>query len=238
MCNGRLMSELSCFAEACRVRCGRLWSEAHLDTPPSPSKDSPDTLSLVRAHVSSSCSGFVPCKQNTNTQKITTKWRDKNNLAYTNKRTCHSHSASPWPWRHILPLPPARLLQKEKKHFRLCRLSSWFIFLSFYIVSFSFFLSFFTFTSSSTSSWLLRVFPVADSSSRRKEWHAFEAGGIYRRRVNRWEIDCVSKCSINSLCLSHQSLSQCLPPPSRCKFPADFPLKHMLQLWVGCHLSL
>lgn len=44
-----------------------------------------------------------------------------------------------------------------------------------------------------------------------------------------------SACHINPLLF----LSVCLPPsPSRCKYPADFPLKHMLQLWVGCHLSL
>lgn len=163
------------------------------------------------------------------TENNFTKWCDKNNLTYTNKHTCHPRTASPWPCHHILllsrpvcckkvsPVPPPIL----------------FLFIFWFFSP-----SFLSSLSSSSSSLLLYLSPVSDGGSR-TEWRAFEAGGIYRRRLNRWEIYCISKCSINSLCLSHQSLARSLPsPPSRCKFSVDFPLKHMLQLWVGCHLSL
>lgn len=71
-----------------RVRCGRRWREARVDTPPSPSKGSPDILSLARAHVSSSCSGSVPCKQKTNTPE------DKS-LNDGTEITSHTHQPTP-----------------------------------------------------------------------------------------------------------------------------------------------
>lgn len=199
--NVQTLSELSHLAEVCPVWCGHQWSEAHLDTLLSPSKDNPDTLSLVRACFLLLLWLRVLQVEDKDRENNSTKWWDKNNLIYTNKHTCHPHTASTWPCCHILLLPQPICC---KKNVVSCAASHPVLFI---FVSFSLFL----FLPSSSSSLLLYLSPVTDSGGR-TEWHAFEAGGIHCRRLNRWETDCISKYSINSLCLSCQSLSLSVLP--------------------------
>lgn len=103
--NVQTLSELSHLAEVCPVWCGHQWSEAHLDTLLSPSKDNPDTLSLVRARFLLLLWLRVLQVEDKHRENNSTKWWDKNNLIYTNKHTCHPHTASTWPCCHILLLP-------------------------------------------------------------------------------------------------------------------------------------
>lgn len=227
-------SELSHLAEVCRVWCGRRWSEAHLDTPPFPSKDSPDTLSLVRAHVFLLLL-WLCALQVEDTDDNFTKWQDQNNLTYTNKHTCHPRTASLWPCRHILLLSRANLLQNE--FCLLCRLSPCFV----YFVFFSLFLPPFppsppplhhccycTCLQSQTATTGQSDVPLKPEE--------FTVGDSTGEKL----IVFPGVQSTFSACHVNLSLPSSLPPshPSQCEFPADFPLKHMLQLRVGCHLSL
>lgn len=70
-----------------------------------PSKDNPDTLSLVRARFLLLLSLRVLRVEDKHGENNSANWWDKNNLIYTNKHTCHPHKASTWPCCHILLLP-------------------------------------------------------------------------------------------------------------------------------------
>lgn len=210
----------------------RRWSEAHLDTPPFPQQGQSwhSVISGSTCFLLLALALFPASRKQTSRKKNSSaKWGDKNNLTHTYEHTCHPRTESPWPCRHILLLYSQSVAEKKKNFCLLRRLSSC-LFFSFSLPSS---------LSSSPSSSPLYVSPVADGSGR-TGWRAFEAGGIYHRRINRWEIDCIFKCSISSLCTSRRPLPPplVLSSPSRREFPADFPQKHMLQLWVGCYLSL
>lgn len=236
--NVRARSELSHFARsACLMWSSVKWSAPRHASFPQQGQ-SWHFLSLVRAHVSSSRSAPCPASQrrtHRGKKHNFLKWWDRNNFARTNKHTCHPRATFPWPCRHVLLL--SRPVCSKQNCCHLCRLSSCFPLC--FIVSF---LSLFPcsppprlhrgcclrFQSQSAAG------GQSDVPLKPEEFTIGESTGekfIVFPSVQSTP----SACHINPLLF----LSVCLPPsPSRCKYPADFPLKHMLQLWVGCHLSL
>lgn len=110
------LSELSHLARARRVWCVVGEVKHTLTRLLSPSKDSPDTPSLVRAHVSSSLLWLCPLQvgnKQGGKRNNSAKWRDKNNLTHTNEHTCHPRTASPWPCHHILLLSSQSVAKKK-----------------------------------------------------------------------------------------------------------------------------
>lgn len=221
--NVRARSELSHFARsACLMWSSVKWSAPRHASFPQQGQ-SWHFLSLVRAHVSSSRSAPCPASQRrTHREKNTTSLNDETEI------TLHAQTHLPPPRSISLTLPsrpptvPARLFQTKL----LSSVPPLILFPSLFHCFF--FVSLPLLSSSSSSSRLLFAFPVS-VGSRRTEWRAFEARRIHRRRINRWEIYCVSECSINSLCLSHQSLALSLRlPPSlsiTLQVPCWFPSK-------------
>ena len=215
---------------SCLMR--RRWSEAHLDTPPFPQQGQ----SWHSVISESTCFLLLALALCPASRKQTRRKKKKTLLNDGTKITSHTQTSTPaTPAQHLLDLVvissyfPANLLQKKEEKKLLSPAPPLILLIFFFFPPFP----------PPPLHRCCAFSPVADGSGR-TGWRAFEARGIYHRRINRWEIDYIFKCSISSLCTWCRPLlpSLVLPPPSRREFPADFPQKHMLQLWVGCHFSL